>query len=98
MPTRAPLGFRSGRYGTNARRELMNRLIARISLGWESILNVRAESDKETDRIEEIRFLNGTERNWRNDLNATDRRTAALVPSFTSHAYRRPRRNIVERG
>jgi len=76
----------------------MNRLIASISLGWDSILNVRAESDKETARIEEIRFLNGTERNWRKDLNETDRRTAALVPSFTSQAYRRPRRNRVDNG
>src|SRR5207249_1934905 len=80
------------------RRELMIMLIASISLGWESILNARAVSDKETARTEEIRFLNGTERNWRNDLNATDRSTAALVPSFRSQAYRRPRRNRVDSG
>jgi len=86
MPTSVPFGFRSDRYGTNARRELATRLTASINLGRDRILNVCAESDKDTDRSEDNRLLNGTERNWRKDLNETVRRVAALVPSFASQA------------
>jgi N-methylhydantoinase B/oxoprolinase/acetone carboxylase alpha subunit len=86
MPTSVPFGFRSGRYGTNARRELTTRLIASINRGRDRVLNVRAESDRDTVPRDASRFRKGTERNWRKDLNEADRRTAALVPSLTSQA------------
>src|SRR2546422_3967645 len=46
-PTRIPLGLRSGRYGTNARRTLEARLMMSSNLGCDSILNARADSNRD---------------------------------------------------
>src|SRR5438552_4005598 len=83
-PTRVPLGFRSGRYGTKARRILAARLMMSSSLGRDRMLNVWADSEKDLVLRDASTFWKGSEKKWTMDLAVDEYRVASLATSRTS--------------